>query len=108
MLLQLTRALWGAALLLAPRALLRRVGQPSSGVVQVTRVLGARHLIEALILSRERGRTPPRWTVAVDAVHSASMVALAACSRRLRSDALASAAIAALLATWAEVERQRA
>jgi hypothetical protein len=36
------------------------------------------------------------------------MVVLAACSRRFRRDALASAAAAGLLAGWTEVERRRA
>lgn len=108
MLLSLIRGLWGAALLLAPRAVLDRLGPPSSEVVNVTRVLGARHLIEALILIRRHRSVPPRWPVIVDIAHGASMIATAACSRRLRRDALASAAIAVVLATSTEVERRRA
>lgn len=104
MALQAVRALWGAALLLLPRALLKRTGDRSSGVVVATRILGARHLVEVLILGR-RG-TEPRWPVVVDVAHCSTMVAVAAGSRRLRSDALASAAVAALLAGWAEMERR--
>lgn len=106
--LALIRGLWGAVLLIAPRPVLDALGPPSNGVVQITRVLGARHLIEALILVRRRSRIPPRWPVIVDAAHGASMIATAACSRRLRRDALASAAIAGVLGGWTEIERQRA
>lgn len=105
--LQFVRALWGGVLLLAPRAVLSR-GGPSSGVTRVTRVLGARHVIEALILSRRHRHAPPRWAVIVDTAHCASMLLAAACSRRLRRDALASAAAAGLLGGWTEIERRRA
>lgn len=105
--LALIRGLWGAVLLIAPRALLDRLGEPSNGVVHVTRALGARHLIEALILSARQRPVPPRWPVIVDVAHAASMIATAACSRRLRRDALASAAIAGVLAGWSELERAR-
>lgn len=104
MLLQLVRALWGGALLAVPRQLLDRMGPPSKGVVVATRLLGARHLIEVIILSRSRSQ--PRWPVIVDAVHGASMIVVAARSHRLRGDALASAAVAGLLAVWAEGERR--
>lgn len=103
MLLQAVRGLWGGALLVSPRALLERAGNPSHGVVLATRILGARHLVEVVMLSRSR--TEPRWPVLVDAAHCSSMIAVAACSRRLRSDALTSAAVAATLAAWAEFER---
>jgi hypothetical protein len=71
--------------------------------VVATRILGARHLVEVVILSRRQ--TEPRWPVLVDVAHCSSMIAVAACSRRLRSDALTSAAVAAVLAGWAELER---
>lgn len=108
MLLQLVRALWGVLLLLAPRSLLDRVGNSSRAVAHVTRILGARHLAEVVILSRRRGRVPPRWPVLVDVAHGATMVAVAICSRRFRRDALASAGAAGLLAGWTEVERRHA
>jgi hypothetical protein len=106
MVLQFVRALWGGVLLVAPRALLDCGGRPSRGVTRMTRVLGARHLVEAVILYRRR--PPPRWAVIVDATHGASMVVLAACSRRVRRAALASAAAAWLLAGWTELNRRRA
>lgn len=106
--LQLARAVWGGTLLLAPRPLLARAGTASDPIVKVTRVLGARHLLEALILSRWPQRPPPRWPVVVDGIHAATMIAVATGSRRLRSEALASAAVAGLLAGWTEIERKRA
>jgi hypothetical protein len=107
MLLQSVRALWGAVLLLRPGAVLGLVGRPPRGVVRVARLLGARHLIEALILSRLRGRTPPRWPMLVDVAHGTSMAVTAAYSRRFRRDALASAAVAGLLASWGEIDRRQ-
>jgi hypothetical protein len=57
------------------------------------RVLGARHLAEAVVLARS-GTTRVRATVAVvDAMHAASMVALAAVRPDQRPPALASAAL---------------
>ena len=41
------------------------------------------------------------------AIHVASMLGLAAVSRRVRCDALASAAASSALVVWAEVERRR-
>jgi hypothetical protein len=86
MLLQLARLLWGAVLLLAPRRSLEAGGAPSRGVVYATRGLGARHLVEALILTRDRRRRPPRWPVIIDLTHGASMVVLAICRPRVRRD----------------------
>lgn len=108
MLLLAVRGLWGAALLLAPRTVLARLGRPSSSVVEVTRLLGARQLAEVLILSRDPRRAPPRWSVIVDGLHAASMLAVAALRPQLRRDALASAGAATLLASWAEMQRRRA
>jgi hypothetical protein len=102
---QVVRALWGGALLLAPRPLLARLGLPSSRVLDVTRILGARHLAEVLILSRHPRRVPPRWPVLLDGLHAASMLAVAALSPQLRRDAMVSASAAALLASWTEAER---
>jgi len=107
MLLQLARVLWGGGLLLAPRRLLEQ-GAPSRGVSYATRALGARHLVEALILSRDRGQRPPRWPAVVDLIHGASMVALAIWRPRLRRDALVSAAAAGVLGGWAALERRHA
>jgi hypothetical protein len=104
MLLQFVRGLWGVVLLLAPHMVLGRVGRPSRGVVAAARVLGARHVIEALIVGRRRA--PPRWIVIVDVVHGITMVATGSRSRRLRREAGVSAAMSGLLACWSAVERR--
>ncbi len=108
MLLRTVRAVWGAILLLAPRALLERIGRPSPGVIRAARLLGARQLAVVVILSRRSRQAPPRWPGIVDVVHGASMLALAASSRRVRREAIASAGAAGLLASWTEIERWRA
>jgi hypothetical protein len=88
--------------------MLARGGHPPRGARALTRVLGARHLVEVAIVVCSRDRRPPRWSVLVDAGHAGSMIALAGRSRRLRGDALASAAAAMILAGGAELERLRA
>lgn len=106
MLLLVIRAVWGAGLLLAPDRMLGLVGDRSPEVERLTRLLGARHVAEAATLVATRGtRPPPRWPVAMDAVHALSMLALAAIAPRHRRAALTSAGIAAGLVAWAELER---
>jgi len=66
----------------------------------VVRILGARYLIQAGLVSRAVSRAPstpyaPAIGAAVDGVHAASMVTLAAADRRRRRLALADAGIAA-------------
>jgi hypothetical protein len=100
--LEAARAVYGAGLLLAPPralgALSRSSLDPAS--VRVARVLGARHLLQAAVLSV---RSEAGWRLAgaaVDAAHAASMLALARWSRRPvhRSLAARNARTAALLA----------
>lgn len=95
---RLIRGTWGALLLADPGLPLRLGGGEDSRAVRMaTRILGARHLVEALILSRDQGRA--RRTVAgIDGAHAASMLLLALASPRLRRDALLSAASASGLA----------
>ena len=86
------RILWGGLLVLFPRQLLALCrGDRSRPVVVSARLLGARHLLEGVVLTSERRRTPPGWMIAVDLVHALSMLALAAVRPRLRRDALLSA-----------------
>ena len=108
MLLQSVRLLWAGVLLLAPRRFLGARGAPPRGVLYATRALGARHLVESLILLRDRRRRPPHWPVIIDVTHSASMIALAVRCPRLRRDALLSATTSGLLGGWAELERRAA
>ncbi|MGI8903362.1 MAG: hypothetical protein ACR2IP_06850 [Solirubrobacteraceae bacterium] len=94
--LTLVRAAWGAALLLAPGTVLRaaphqQIDHPAR---TVARVLGARDLAQAAVISRRPTRT---WILAgtgVDATHATTMVALALLKPNRRTLALSSAATA--------------
>jgi hypothetical protein len=90
----------GATELLAPRALTRVVlGAPlDGGGLAAVRVLGARHLAQAAAGGADPGRTATRLGATVDALHAASMLALAAADRRWRRAALTSASVAGALA----------
>jgi hypothetical protein len=98
--LSAVRIALGATELLAPRALTRAVlGTPLDGVgLGAVRVLGARHLAQAASCAAVPSPTASRLGAAVDALHAASMLALAAFDRRYRRAALTSAAVAGGLA----------
>lgn len=92
-------AAWGATLLVHAARLDSEADRPASSRIEVTaiRVLGARHLVEAALIGRygARVRTPVLLT---EAVHAASMAALAIGSPRYRRAAITSGAMATLLA----------
>ncbi len=96
------RAVYGAGLLLAPpRALSALSRAPLDAVsVRVARVLGARHLLQALVLWARSGPRRHLAGAAVDAAHAASMLAVARWSGRPARRRLAArnARTAALLA----------
>lgn len=98
--LDLARGSLGLVEVLAPAAVLRAVGtdpaDPDSLVV--LRVLGARHLLQAVIATARPTSGARRVGVAVDAAHALSMLALAAVSRSHRRAALSSATTATALA----------
>jgi hypothetical protein len=107
--LQLVRAAYGTALVLAPGPTIRlATGRvPGSRTCRVARVLGTRHLAQAALTA-----VAPRPAVfaaggQVDAVHAASMLLLAAAGgsgrRAALTDALAEAAFAA--AGWSASAR---
>jgi hypothetical protein len=75
-------------------------------VLMVARVLGARHLAQAVLLTVHPGRTADRISATVDALHGTSMVLLAGVSPRARRPALTSAGVA-LAFTAATVVRLR-
>ena len=95
--LSLLRAAYGGALLAAPRAILELYGGSGDdeSTVVVARVLGARHLLQALV---QRGGALPRLGAAVDAFHAASMLALAATATGHRKPALVDGTIATSMA----------
>jgi hypothetical protein len=90
-------AAWGLALLARPEDLLRAAGADPGlpYAVPAARVLGARHLLQAAILTARPVEVAP-WAAATDALHAASMLPLAA-SSRYRGPALVSATVAGLL-----------
>jgi hypothetical protein len=99
--LQLARAGYGLALVLAPGPAIRlATGRlPTQRACRVAQVLGARHLVQATLTTL--APTPAVLAVGgqVDAVHTVSMLVLAAVSRAGRraalTDALTEAAFAA-------------
>jgi len=96
----IVRAAYGVALVTSPRAMLTISGGRSAaddGAVAVARILGARHLLQALV---QRRGAFPRLGALIDAIHAASMFALASASDAYRKPALSDGAIAATLAAW--------
>ncbi|MBP0456847.1 hypothetical protein [Streptomyces montanisoli] len=94
------RAAYGGVAVLAPRVLLRLYGGDESSQAEraVLRVLGGRHLLQAAVtLLSPR---PAVWDcgAAVDAAHSASMLALARIRPELRATAGRDAVAAGLFA----------
>jgi hypothetical protein len=85
-LLQVARAGYGGALLIAPGPVIRAAAGGPDGprVRAVARVLGARHLLQAALTTAAGWSPESLWIgAAVDLLHAASMGALAA-DRRVR------------------------
>jgi hypothetical protein len=99
------RGAWGAVLFFAPGLPLQEGGGLDTRVVRrVVRILGARHLIEAVVLARAHDGRPRRWIARIDAVHALSMLGLAAVNPVLRRDATLSAASAGVLVALSAAE----
>jgi hypothetical protein len=95
------RACYGGVLLLAPGPAIRVCTRrpASSRARHVTRVLGARHLVQAaLTAAAPPGAAGPGIGAAVDLAHATSMVALALADHADRRATLADAAIATVFA----------
>lgn len=101
-LLGAVRACYGCLLLCVPRRMIGVVIRDPVGgrTVNVTRVLGARHLVQATLTAAilpggDLAGIPPRTVLqagaAVDTTHAASMIALALAGRPLRRAAWADA-----------------
>ncbi|MEV6830045.1 hypothetical protein [Amycolatopsis sp. NPDC051102] len=90
------RAAWGGGVLVVSRYL------PVPRKVALA--LGFRHLAQAAAVLRRPAGVVARWGWTVDVLHSASMLVLAAASRRWRAAALANAVVAA---GWARAARPR-
>jgi hypothetical protein len=109
--LTVARGTYGLMLLLAPGSLvsLAAGAPPSNSACRVARILGARHVAQALISgwaettawaagSTLSGRRVISAGAAVDGIHAASMLILAWANPQLRRAELGDAAVAAVLA----------
>lgn len=93
---------YGAGLLLASRTLLRAPRGTNSGTQArvFARLLGARHLSEALILRRRASPDVILACASIEAIHAASMILLARISPRWRKLALGNATVATMLCAY--------
>jgi hypothetical protein len=100
--IEVIRAGWGAALLIAPRTVLARVHgvQVDRKALVISRILGARHLVQASL----SGPTPTPEILAagiwVDSVHSLTALGLAVVDRSRARAGLVDAVVAALWAVF--------
>jgi hypothetical protein len=94
------RAAYGLSLLLAPGAVMRVASGRTMGQAPkvVGRILGARHLVQALVVERVGTRNRLLAGTAVDAAHALSMIWLATLDRGCRRPATYDALIATGLA----------
>lgn len=108
--LALVRTGWGAAELVAPDAVAQGLFgvQLDSRSRVVARVLGVRHLAQAGLTLARPSTTVLTLGVGADALHAASMLAVAGVDRSDRRAALASAGVATafvLAGTWQVLRR---
>jgi len=91
------RAAYGGALLAAPGAVLTAFGGRAGDdmAMVVARVLGTRHLLQALA---QRSGALPRVGALIDTIHAATMFALAASDGEHRSPAMIDGSVAAAMA----------
>jgi hypothetical protein len=95
--LTLLRAAWGVALLAVPARVLGALERTdhTRAQVLVARILGARHVIQAGVVTVVGGSSIRREGAVVDGIHALTSLGMAAASRRWRRLALTDAAIAA-------------
>lgn len=105
--LGVARAVWGLTGVSAPALLVRRVGGVPADhrAVVVTRVLGARHLVQAVASGLAPGPAVLAVGAWVDGAHSLTALALALVDRSRARAALTDAAVAA---AWALASRRDA
>lgn len=113
-LLTTARCGYGWLLACSPRRMIGAVAPrpPGAPALTVTRVLGARHLLQAMGTAWAGAAGLPPGPVllagaAVDAAHAASMLGLAVMNRPLRRAALADAALEAGLGAFGVVAMSR-
>lgn len=100
--IELARAGWGAALLIAPQQVLERVHhlEVDTAALRIARVLGARQLAQAVLSGLDPSPEVLAMGVWVDSAHAASAVGLAVADRDRARAGLTDAAVAAL---WAAI-----
>jgi hypothetical protein len=98
--IELIRAGWGAVLLAAPGDVLEHIHgvRVDRKALVVTRILGARHLTQALLSGVDPGPEVLAAGVWVDTVHSATALGLAGVDRRRARGGVTDAVVAA---SWA-------
>ncbi|MBY0387227.1 MAG: hypothetical protein K2X56_03720 [Mycobacterium pseudokansasii] len=98
--IELLRGGWGAVLLTAPTMVLNWIHgvHVDRNALVVTRVLGARHLVQALLSGPNPGPAALAAGVLVDTVHSITAFGLAMVDRRRARGGVADGLVAA---TWA-------
>lgn len=94
--LDVTRGVYGAALLVRPTALCRvlHVDVPSTELRRVMRVLGARHLAQAIVLPRFDSDVTRRLGAVADLLHGATDLLYARLRRGRRTGAEFDAVVA--------------
>ncbi|HEX7744749.1 MAG TPA: hypothetical protein VF462_05760 [Micromonosporaceae bacterium] len=94
----LTRAIWGATLLGAPRPVLHVLGGRQTPLARmILRVLGARHLVQATVTALHPSRAVLAGGAGLDGLHALTDLALAVLDPSQKRLALTDAGIAA---TW--------
>ncbi|OBH59844.1 hypothetical protein [Mycobacterium sp. E2479] len=98
--IEVVRALWGSALLVAPAEVLHHIHgvRVDRKALVVTRILGARHLTQALLSGINPSPEVLAAGVWVDSVHSATALGLAAVDRERARGGVTDALVAA---SWA-------
>jgi hypothetical protein len=106
----LVRAAWGGALLFAPRQALRLLGAPATpaGAVVTARVLGVRHVAQALVSREWPTRNVFAAGAVTDGLHAATGVLLAAAAPHWRRTGLSDATLAMAFALTSGAASARA
>jgi hypothetical protein len=100
------RLAYGITLLAAPGTVLKSFGSPNdAGAIAIARILGARHVLQAVV---QRRGALSRVGASVDALHAISMAWLASVSDRYRRAAIIDGIIAGGFATLMPVSSRRA
>jgi hypothetical protein len=100
--IEILRAIWGAGLLVSPRAVLERVHgvRVDRKAIVIARILGARHMVQASLSGLDPSPEILAGGVWVDSVHSMTAIGLAVVDRSRARAGVTDALIAALWAVF--------